>query len=87
LEQLLRAAGLPVMTTGGGPVFHLSFMEARPHTYRDTLAANTALYSDFGLALLDEGVLVLPDGRWYLSTAHSANDVDETLEAARRAIG
>ncbi len=87
LEQVLRAAGLPVMTTGGGPVFHLSFMEARPHTYRDTLAANTALYSDFGLALLDEGVLVLPDGRWYLSTAHSANDVDETLEAARRAIG
>jgi hypothetical protein len=36
--------------------------------------------------LLDEGVLPLPDGRWYLSTAHTGADVDETLAAIERAI-
>jgi glutamate-1-semialdehyde 2,1-aminomutase len=35
--------------------------------------------------LLDEGVLVLPDGRWYVSTAHSAEDIQQTLAAAGRA--
>ena len=86
LEAALRGAGWPVVTAGGGPVFHLSFMDRPARTYRDTLSADTARYSDFGLALLDEGVLVLPDGRWYLSAAHSAADVDETLEAVARAL-
>jgi len=31
-------------------------------------------------------VLVLPDGRWYLSTAHSDQDIDQTLAAAERAL-
>ncbi|MCX6594306.1 MAG: aspartate aminotransferase family protein [Acidobacteria bacterium] len=87
LQEILQSAGLPVVTAGGGPVFHLSFMDQPARTYRDTLRANTALYSDFGLALLDEGVLVLPDGRWYISTAHTAAQVEQTLEAARRVIG
>ncbi len=87
LQEILQSAGLPVVTAGGGPVFHLAFMDQPARTYRDTLRANTALYSDFGLALLDEGVLVLPDGRWYISTAHTAAQVEQTLEAARRAIG
>jgi len=28
----------------------------------------------------------LPDGRWYLSTAHTDGDIDATLEAVRRAM-
>ena len=44
------------------------------------------MYSDFALALLDEGVMVLPDGRWYLSTAHSEEDVDTTIAAVERAL-
>jgi glutamate-1-semialdehyde 2,1-aminomutase len=42
-------------------------------------------YSDFGLALLDEGIVILPDGRWYTSVAHSEADIDGTLAAAERA--
>jgi len=51
------------------PVFQLSFMDKPARNYRDTLCANRELYSDFSLALLDEGVLALPDGRSYISTA------------------
>jgi glutamate-1-semialdehyde 2,1-aminomutase len=84
LETILRAAGYSVATCGDGPVFSLAFAAEAPRNYRETLGAQSTSYSDFALALLDEGVLVLPDGRWYLSFAHSDEDIDETLDAARR---
>jgi glutamate-1-semialdehyde 2,1-aminomutase len=84
LERILCERGLPAVTNGRGAVFQISFCDRRPRTYRDTLAADRRLYSNFALALLDEGILILPDGRWYLSTAHTDGDVDATLEAAKR---
>ena len=73
-----------MVTNGGGPVFQLSFMEKQPINYRETLSADQARYKDFAVAMLDEGVLVLPDGRWYLSAAHTDKDIEGTLEAARK---
>ncbi|MBK7930018.1 MAG: aspartate aminotransferase family protein [Bryobacterales bacterium] len=86
METLLRDSGHPIITSGAGPVFHLSFLDRQPRTYRDTLAADNALYSDLALALLDSGILVLPDGRWYLSTAHTPTEIDETLTALRQIL-
>jgi glutamate-1-semialdehyde 2,1-aminomutase len=86
LTSLLRSSGLPAVTNGEGPVFHIAFADRRPRTYNDTLHASAALYSDFALALLDEGILVLPDGRWYLSVAHTDEDIERTIEAARRTL-
>jgi glutamate-1-semialdehyde 2,1-aminomutase len=85
LEAILRAKGFPVSTCGDGAVFSVSLTATPPRNYRDTLAAPRGLYQDFALAMLDEGVLVLPDGRWYLSFAHTDADIDRTLEAAARA--
>ena len=86
LEQFLWQEGYPVVTSGVGPVFQLSFMEQHARNYRDTLRADRTRYNEFALALLNEGVLVLPDGRWYLSTAHSEEDIEATLDAVKRAI-
>jgi glutamate-1-semialdehyde 2,1-aminomutase len=85
LEEIFRKRNIPVTTSGGGPVFQLSFMDKPARHYGDTLKADMKRYSDFGLALLDEGVMALPDGRWYTSTAHSESDIDATLAAAVRA--
>jgi len=85
IEHILRSQGHPVVTASGGPVFHISFMAQPATRYRETLLANQRLYSDFVLALLDEGILILPDGRWYLSTAHSDADIEATLAACERA--
>jgi glutamate-1-semialdehyde 2,1-aminomutase len=84
LEATLTSAGHQVITTGEAAAFQLSFMEKQPRNYRDTLGADKALYSDLAIGLLDEGVLVLPDGRWYLSTAHSDADIETTLAAVER---
>jgi glutamate-1-semialdehyde 2,1-aminomutase len=86
MESILRDASYSVVTSGGGPVFQLSLMQSTPNNYRESMAADTAAYSDLGMALLDEGVLVLPDGRWYVSAAHTDSDIDETLAAVRRAV-
>jgi glutamate-1-semialdehyde 2,1-aminomutase len=85
LESVLRSKGFTVATSGDGPIFSLSFAARPPRNYRDTLAAPRDLYGAFALAMLDEGVLVLPDGRWYVSFAHTDADVEQTLEAAKRA--
>jgi glutamate-1-semialdehyde 2,1-aminomutase len=79
----LRSAGFTVVTSGDGPVFQVSFMPEPARNYRDTLRAQSSLYSDFALGLLTHGVLVLPDGRWYLSIAHTDEDIDRTLEIVR----
>jgi glutamate-1-semialdehyde 2,1-aminomutase len=83
IASALRAVSLPVVISGDGPVFQLSLMDTPATNYRDTLRADTARYGDFALALLDEGILVLPDGRWYVSAVHSDKDIDMTLEAVR----
>jgi glutamate-1-semialdehyde 2,1-aminomutase len=85
LEQIVHGRNVPVTTSGGGPVFQLSFMDRPARHYGDTLLADMRRYSDFGLALLDEGIMILPDGRWYTSVAHSEADIDATLAAAERA--
>jgi glutamate-1-semialdehyde 2,1-aminomutase len=87
LERSLRDHGFKVVTSGGGPVFQLSFMENCAANYRDTLAADQSKYRDFAIAMLDEGISVLPDGRWYVSAAHSNEDIDATLAAVKRAAG
>lgn len=84
LEKLLRDRGFKVVTSGGGPVFQLSFRETQATNYRETLASDPAQYRDFVLALLDEGVLALPDGRWYISAAHSDQDIEFALQAAAK---
>lgn len=87
LEATLSSAGHQVITTGEAAAFQLSFMEKQPSNYRDTLGADRSLYGDLAISLLDEGVLVLPDGRWYLSTAHSDEDIETTLAAVQRISG
>lgn len=86
LSSIFTERGIDVTISGVGSVFHLSFMKHRKQNYRDLLEADNSRYSDFQLALLDEGVLVLPDGRWYLSIVHSGNDIQETLAAVRKVV-
>jgi glutamate-1-semialdehyde 2,1-aminomutase len=85
IEQILRDAGLTAVTSGVGPVFQVSFMPTPAGNYRELLTADTVLYGEFALALLDEGILVLPDGRWYISAAHTDEDIEVTLRAVERA--
>ena len=87
VAAILESRGHAVCIAGEGPVFHISFLDRAPRNYRELLAADHQGYSNFVLALLDEGVLALPDGRWYPSAAHTDQDIQQTLDAVERAAG
>ncbi|MHB1022219.1 MAG: aspartate aminotransferase family protein [Acidobacteriaceae bacterium] len=86
IYERLQKKHIPVVTTGGGPVFQILLQEKAPRTYRDTLAADRTLYTDFAVAMLDEGVALLQDGRWYVSAVHTQQEIADTLEAVDRVL-
>jgi glutamate-1-semialdehyde 2,1-aminomutase len=87
IQDSAEAAGIPVLLNGVGSAFHVSFTErTEMRTYRDTLDANAQLRDAFIEAMLQEGVYLLPDGRWYVSAVHTKSDVVFTLQAVRKAL-
>jgi glutamate-1-semialdehyde 2,1-aminomutase len=81
IETAAAARGVPLVTSGSGPVFSVHFgLERPPRDYRDTLGADAARSAAFRLGLLHRGVLVLPDGRWYVGAVHG--DAEFALAAA-----
>jgi len=92
LMEGIRAAGArhgaPLLVTGFGAAFALHFTARKElRDYRDTLDDDRDMLFRFALAALEEGVYFLPDGRFYLSAAHTEQDVAETLEALEKAFG
>ena len=83
--QLADRVGLPVLINGVGSVFHLSFTSVKTmNNYRDSLECDTSARDRFIDGMLGRGVYLLPDGRWYISTAHTDIDVRRTLEATSK---
>jgi len=80
-------AGIPCLINGTGSAFHVSFTSRKTmHNYRDTLDCDQEARDRFLRAMLEHGVYLIPDGRWYLSTAHTQEHVDATLDAVRKAF-
>lgn len=85
LREAGREAGLPVMVQGPGAMFHMAFANTeRFNSYRDCLLADTSLYQEFCARILAAGVRLMPRGLWYLSFAHSVEDIEVTVAAAKR---
>ncbi len=87
LAQLLRDRGVPAVVCGFGTAFAVHFTgRAALREYRDLFDDDSARLARFIRALLDEGVYVLPDGRWYTSAVHTEDDIARTLAAAASAL-
>src|SRR4029077_20617142 len=82
-----RAAqhGLPVLVTGFGAAFTVHFTKRTAlRDYRDTLDDDAELLEGFLRGALEEGLYVLPDGRFYVSAVHTAAEGEETLAVGDR---
>ena len=87
LESAAARRGVPLITTGVGSVFSAHFGLAKPPaTYRDVLIADMGKYAQFRAAMLQAGVLLLPDGRWYVGAAHGEQELKLTQAAIERAF-
>jgi glutamate-1-semialdehyde 2,1-aminomutase len=79
--------GKDVHVRGVGTVFHVSFNDKEEIVdYRTSLGKDTAAYDRFWLALQEHGVRTIPGGLWFVSTAHTQADIDQTLAAVDEAM-
>ena len=85
IRHAARDAGLELLVTGHGACFWLHFTSATTiSNYRDTFADRRDLLDRYLRLMLDEGIYLLPEGRVYVSAAHTEADIEQTLAAVRR---
>ena len=87
IRTLARERGLKLLVSGFGAAFSVHFTERTElREYRDVLDDDSAALQRFLLAALAEGIHLLPDGRFYVSAAHTERDAEQTIEALARIL-
>jgi glutamate-1-semialdehyde 2,1-aminomutase len=92
LMSIFRTAAqkheIPLAVCGFGAAFAIHFTEReRLIEYRDTLEDDLDKLRRFVYRMLEEGILTLPDGRFYVSVVHTEDDIAMTAEAIDRIFG
>ena len=73
---------IPTLVHQTGPVMRILFTDQDAvRDYRALLACNDTLNSALTRELRARGVLILPDGRWYISVVHTQEDINTALTA------
>jgi glutamate-1-semialdehyde 2,1-aminomutase len=85
LDDLLRRAGIAAQVTGEPPLFDVVFSGEKVRDYRSTLRGDAALLRRFNALLRERGVLK-GEQKYYVSLAHTAEDVRHTTDAWASAI-
>jgi len=83
-----REAGVPFSVNGVCGMFGLFFTSEKVETYAQATACDIAAFRRFFHALLERGVYLAPSAfeAGFMSSAHSGQDIADTLEAARAAF-
>ncbi|NEE02310.1 aspartate aminotransferase family protein [Phytoactinopolyspora halotolerans] len=79
--------GVPMLVQGTGHLFQ-TYLTGRPDVrdYREFAATDRATMARLHGLLLEEGINMVPRGLWFLSAAHTDDDIDATLAAFENAL-
>jgi glutamate-1-semialdehyde 2,1-aminomutase len=90
IEEILTEQGIPHYVSGLPSMFGfvLEPKKPKPTEYRDVANSNFQMYEELAYALRERGVDVEPDPRepFFLSSAHSEADIEETLNRFNDAV-
>ena len=89
MRGVAQAAGLPLTVNAVGGMFGLFFTDRTSvATFADVMACDAKCFRRFFHAMLDEGVYLAPSAfeAGFVSAAHDASIIDESLAAAQRAF-
>ena len=89
LERVAEQYAIPLVTNQVGAMFGLFFTEDKAVTcYADVTRCDTERFKQFFHLMLEEGVYFAPSAfeAGFMSLAHSEEDIDRTIEAARRSF-
>ncbi|MFD0616667.1 aspartate aminotransferase family protein [Paenibacillus sp. GCM10027629] len=88
IRSSLAKHGMKGIVNQVGPVLHMMFIDADTVNEFDTFNTRDAgLYARFAELMLGEGVLLRMNGLWYISTAHTQADINQTLRVVDRVLG
>ena len=83
ITEALSAEGVPHTIQSANSMFSVFFTYREVRTFADAQAQNTAAYSAFFTAMLEQGVHLPPSAFevWFLSAAHTAQILDRVVSA------
>lgn len=85
-SDALRAAGVQGTAHSSGPVAQVALGIDELATFRDFMRADWASYDRVMVELLRRHQMTLPGGRWYLTAAHTTQQIDQTIAAFADAL-
>ena len=87
IEEAGRRHGIALQALGEDMVFGVRFMEnANPTQWVDLLDNDREMGTQFAIECVKRGILIVPNEKFYISIAHSEDDVDRTLEIVDDAL-
>ncbi len=88
LTAAARNANVPFSAMSVGGMFGLYFRSSPPQSYAEVMECDAALFNRFFHAMLKEGVYLAPSAyeAGFVSSAHGADEIAETVAAAKRAF-
>jgi len=88
MDANLEAAGLSAQALSIGSMFSLFFTRKVPRNYADVKTQNAERFKNYFHAMLERGIYLAPSGfeAGFVSSAHSAGDIEKTLSAQREAL-
>ncbi len=89
LQALAGEAGIPLATHSIGGMFGIFFTEDNPVTrFSQVTVSNVDRFRKFFHGMLDSGIYLAPSAfeAGFLSSAHGQNEIDTTLDVARRVM-
>ena len=86
LLEAFNAHDIPVTVHQVGPVVQVIPAVAGAETFDAFMRADQGFYDRFIVEMLRRRQFILPGGRWYISTAHSDEDIEATIVAADESL-
>lgn len=88
ISKILEDKGIPHTINRVGSMLTVFFTDKEVYDYRTAKGSDLELFAKFFRALLREGVLIPPSQfeAWFLSTAHTKEDIEEALNRIERAV-
>jgi glutamate-1-semialdehyde 2,1-aminomutase len=87
LREAAWDTGQNLLVQGLGPIIHTGFTDLKKvNDYRDTFSYDRIKLGKFIAAMQNKGIRIIGRGLWYISAAHTHEDIDLAIKAAKQAL-
>jgi glutamate-1-semialdehyde 2,1-aminomutase len=88
IAQAAKDAGYPIYSTRVGSMFCAFFSKGEVYDWTTAAACDTGAFARYFRAMLENGIYLAPSQfeTAFVSIAHGAQDIERTIEAARKAF-